>query len=138
MFDHADTDDLVIPIGSAQLSIVAQFDPAAIHEPVLLNTGVCKFSLLFAQGNATGLNSIVPGRVKDERAPAAPNIKQSVATSETEFSAEIVEFLYLRGIEVFGGGKIGAGVDHLSIQPGGVELRGMIVVIGDSLSVSVH
>jgi hypothetical protein len=89
------------------LTIVAEFDPASIRKAMLCDQCGCDCGLLFAQGDATGMDAVVSGSMKDQCSPAASHVQHSFAGSETERSADIVELSYLRGIEVIGGGKLG-------------------------------
>ena len=107
MLDHADTDDLVITLEAIRLTTIAEFDPASIREAMSCDQCGCECGLLFAQGDATGMDAVVSGSMKDQCSPAASHVQHSFAGSETERSADIVELSYLRGIKVIGGGKIG-------------------------------
>ena len=66
MLDHADTDDLVIILEAIQLTTIAEFDPASIREAMLCDQCGCEFGLLFVQGDATGMDTVVSGSMKDQ------------------------------------------------------------------------
>ena len=78
-------------------------------------------------------------RVKDERAPAAADIKQVLTGTEAQFAAEIIKLAFLCRIEVIVWRlEISAGINHAPIEPQLVEVIRYIVVKCDCALITLR
>ena len=69
--------------------------------------------------------------VKNERAPTAANVEEALASTQTQFVAEIIEFSFLRRIEVIVRRlEVGTGIYHLPIQPEPIKIIRNVVMEG--------
>jgi hypothetical protein len=69
-------------------------------------------------------------------APAAADVKETIAWLQVELAADEFELLFLCEIErIFGRPEIGAGIDAIPVQPKAVELVAHVVMMLDGLAV---
>ena len=112
--------------------VVAQFERHPVGEAKALGLLARERDLLLRQRHADDLRAVVLSRVAGERAPAAADVEHRLARLEPQLAADHVELLPLRRVEIVAPVvEIGAGVDHVLIEPQGVERIGDVVVVGD-------
>ena len=132
MFEHADGGDLVETILALDQRVVAKLDGDAILEAEAFHFFLGVGDLLLRQRHAKRFDAIVLCRVTRQRAPAAAHIENGIARFQAKFAADHVELLQLHTIEIVAPVmEVGAGVDHLLVEPELIERVGDIVVIGD-------
>ena len=127
MFVHADRGDLVVFAIQALVTpefhrhLVLQAFPAHFFHRVIM--------LGLRKRHAMRRNSIGPGGVAQQSAPATANIEKPITGSQAELLADDVELVPLRPLQrIVGVGEIGAGILHLGIEEEGVEVVADIVV----------
>ena len=85
-------------------------------------------------GYVVGLHrdAVVLGHVQRQRAPAAARFDHRFAGREAQLAADVVELRCLRLLQRHRGvGKIGAGVDHVPVEPELVEIVADVVMVVD-------
>ena len=84
----------------------------------------------------SGFHPVVLGRVLDQSAPTTADIQQALPRLESQLAADVVQFAFLRLVQVLvGGGEAGAGIDHAPVQPRLIEVVGDVVVVAGGLAV---
>src|SRR5262249_39015618 len=69
--------------------------------------------------------------------PSAADIQQAVSRGKAQFSADVVEFLFLSLVQpIFWRSEVSGGILHPGIKKQGVKVRGEIIVITDGLKIS--
>src|ERR1700734_1023509 len=109
MLKHADTDNLLKTAHIIQVAVITHFHPALLLQASALDSLIGQRCLLFAESDAARFNSIISGGVNDQATPTATDVEQALAGTQTELSAEIIEFSHLGRVEALVSGcKIGA------------------------------
>ena len=81
----------------------------------------------------------MPRRVKNQAAPTATDIEQSIPGTKAQFPADMVELALLSRFQVIRRfTEIGAGIDHLFVQPQGIKIIGDVVVKADGLAIPLR
>ena len=132
MLDHAP--EAISP--AIRLTTIAEFDPASIREAMSCDQCGCDCGLLFAQGDATGMDAVVSGSMKDQCSPAASHVQHSFAGSETEAFCRYRRAIVPRGIKVIGWRKNRQNTPSVESSQG-IELRDDRMVMRDGLFVSM-
>src|ERR1700740_1646139 len=101
MLVHADRDDLVEFVRARDVAAILDSQFEALPEPERGGALAPQLGLRPAQGDAGPQNSVMTRRPACRPPPAAADVEQPLAGSETQFAAEMVELLFLGGVEVF-------------------------------------
>src|SRR6185437_10510770 len=132
MLVHADRDNLVEGFLAGDVAVILQPDLDALREPNLGNAAAGELVLPLAQGDADAGDAIALRRPDQQAAPAAADIEKPLARLELKLATDMVELLLLRRVDILRPGvEIGAGIDHLPVEPESVELIGHIVMMAD-------
>ena len=92
--------------------------------------------LLLRQCDGICLHAVVLGGVAGQRAPAAADVEQRLAGLQPQLAADHFQLVLLHLVDVIIPiGAVGAGVDHLLIEPERVEFVRHVVVVADVLLV---
>ena len=107
MFCHANARGLVEHPALLEFSVVAQLDPHAVCKACALNRLLRCISLFPGESDPHGFNAIVGCRMDQQAAPAATKVHESLTRLEAKFTADVVQFSFLSGIEILVGiGKV--------------------------------
>src|ERR1700734_2302599 len=98
MLEHSYTYELVELLPGFEIAIIADIDPTPIREPCLPYSLPRHFGLWDAEGYAERFDAVVAGRMNEQAAPTATEVQQSIAGAQSEFSADVIQFLCLSGI----------------------------------------
>ncbi|MDT4861222.1 hypothetical protein FQZ97_958190 [compost metagenome] len=91
-----------------------------------------------AEGDAIHLDAELASGETRQATPTAADIQQAFARLQTQLAAQMAHLGLLRLIQVFCASlEIGAGIDHLPVQPQRVEVIRDVVVVADGRSVGV-
>src|SRR5689334_4562936 len=96
MFGRAYTGDAIKSFSRANLEEVFHFDAALACQPCGANALARNFRLMRAERESESLDSVICGRVHDQRAPAASQIEQTLPRSQPQLTADVVELVPLR------------------------------------------
>ncbi len=136
VLEHADADHLVETPIARQVAIVHQLQRHLTGQALGRHPLAPQFQLLLAEGDAVHLNAELASGIARQSAPAAADIQQPLAGLEPQLAAQMAQLGLLRLFEILVAGfEIGAGVDHVAVQPELVERVGQVVVIGNGLGV---
>ena len=90
------------------------------------------------------MHAVVLGRVQDQRTPAAAHVEQPHARLQAELAADQLQLVPLGlgdavAVPVVGrvGPEVGAGVGHVVVEQGRVELVALVVVVADRVAVAI-
>ena len=124
------------PPSASDLPIILQLDGDAVLQSEAGDLLLREGELRLRQGHSMRLDVIVTGRVADEAAPAAADVEKALALLQAQLAADHVELGDLGLLQTRDlARKIGAGIDHLGIEPECVKCVRDVVVIGDVLLV---
>src|ERR1051325_9319569 len=138
MFYHSQADDLVVSFRLSEVAVVYQFDLASSRKISFRNPLLRQNELLLAECDPNSIHAILACSVHDQSTPPAANIQQPFASLQPQFSANVVDLLALRGVEIiFRLLEVSTGVDHLLAQPERIEIVRNIVVIANRLPVAL-
>src|SRR6266702_7797023 len=138
MFEHSHADNFVKRVCYSNLSIITNLDLALSCQTCLLDTPLCQFGLRLAQGDPIYLYSVMLCGIDHQSAPTTPYIQQSLSRSQAQLATNIFELLFLGCIKIIiRGREICARVDHSRAKPQRIKIVRSVVVIGDSLMVSL-
>ncbi len=136
VLDDADRRDLVVPRVGREIAHVAILDEAAPLEPLALDARGRPLRLLARQGDPVRLHPVVLGGPDAEAPPAATDVEHPLPRLQAELTADQVELLRLRLLELaVGVPVVRAGVDHQRVEEERVEVVGDVVVVRDGLGV---
>src|SRR5262249_40169442 len=99
VLDHANTGNTVEGGLAREIAIVAHLDPALVGEPCRGDASASQLSLRFAERDAERRDSILLDGVEYEAAPSAADVEKTIAGSESQLSADVVELGLLRVVE---------------------------------------
>ena len=122
VLEHADAGDAVELL--VDVSIVLQ---ANVYRQSLAPRS-CQLGLLSRDRHANGLDAIMFGGIAHQAAPTTADVEQPHAGFESEFAADERELVILRFLQRFGPFPIAAGVGHVVVEHGLVEIIVEIVV----------
>ena len=109
MFVHADRDDLVELGLAREIAVIGHADFDAAGEARRSDALARLLALRLAERNAETGNAVIFRGPAQQPAPAAADVKQPITRLQSQFTADVIEFLLLRGVEVFiTGREIGA------------------------------
>src|SRR5437667_12831716 len=78
-------------------------------------------------------------RVNDQGAPTATDVEQTLAGTQAQLAAEIIEFAFLRRVEVVVlRDELGAGINHSRIEPETVKIIRDIVMKRDCAPIALQ
>src|SRR6266480_6485659 len=138
MLEHSHANNFVKRVCFSDLSIITNVDLALPCQTCLLDTPLCQFDLWLAQCDPIGLYPVMLCGIDQQSAPATPDIQQSLSRLQAQLATNILEFLFLGCIEIIiRGREICARVDHTRVQPQRIKIVRSVVMIGDSLPVSL-
>ncbi len=90
--------------------------------------------LRFRQRDTRSHNAVVLRGIDKQSAPAATNIKQTIAGLKSQLAADELELVLLRLVKVIGPiGEVATCVDHACVKKQLVEGIGDVIVMGDRL-----
>src|SRR5215218_3459430 len=116
--------------------VVLELDPDLALETEALDLLLRVGDLLLGQRDAVGGDAVMLGRVAGQRAPAAADVEERLAGLEAQLAADDLELVLLHPVDVVVPIRaVGAGVDHLVVEPERIEGVRDVVVIGDVLLV---
>src|SRR6266852_3412524 len=138
MLEHADARDLVEDALARNIAVVLQAHLAAALEPLLPNPLRGEFVLVSAERDARGPGTVFLGRAQDERAPAAADVQKPLARLEQELPEDVIELLFLGVLQGIGStAEIGAGIDHVPVQPQRIEVVRNVVVVLNGVAIAL-
>ena len=133
VFEHANTNNTIIMCIIGQGAIVTQLYRYLSLQPLATYPFDSIAILFFTERNAMGVNTIMACRPTDQRTPATTDIEQALTRRQTQLTADIVQLVFLRtGERLAGVMEIGAGIDHLRIQPQAIKIVAEIVMMSDA------
>jgi hypothetical protein len=89
-----------------------------------------------ADGDSQRLHAIVLRGIDHQPAPPAPDVHQALARLQPQLAADVVQLTLLGDIDVLVRvGEVGTRVDHVLVEPQGIEVVGDFVVIGNRLTI---
>src|SRR6185312_2429612 len=136
MLVHTDRNDLVELCLARQVAVVLQADLDLAGEPAPLDPRRRVVVLVAADRDADAPDAVILGGEFEKTAPAAADVEQPLARTQSELLADMVELLLLRGVDILVAAlEIGAGIDHPAPEPEGEELVRYVVVIANPLRV---
>lgn len=118
MLEHPDRCDLVEHTMSRDMSVVLQahfdFFLQALFPDALPNM----LELALAERHAGGLHAVVAVGPEQQGSPTATDVQKPLTRLELQLSADQIELGLLSFIQrLLAVGKVGAGVDHLAVEP---------------------
>ncbi len=137
VLEHADrADGVERPVGDVSVVLQADLDP--VLQTRLLHPERAQLGLAFGDGDADGLDIVVPGGVHHEAAPATAHVQEPHAGSEGELLADQLVLGVLGGVEPdVGALPERARVGHRRAQHDPVEVVRDVVVVGDGRGVAL-
>src|SRR5665213_4043482 len=120
------------------MSVIPHLDGALLCQTSGVDSLARQGCLLITQRNANGINPKPFGGVHYETAPSASNVKKTLAGTEPQLPANVLELSLLSLLE--GGisiGEVGAGIHHPFIEPELVEIVSDVVVRPDCRRVAL-
>ncbi len=139
VLEHADAHERVPGPVLRHLAVIERQHPAGLRQAGDLDALVGQLHLRPAQGDAGGVNAVLPGRVQDEAAPAAADVEEALPGLQAQLAADEVQLAELRRLEVGSAiGEVPAGVDHPAVEEEPVEVVRDIVMVADGFAVALH
>ena len=137
VLEHADADHLVEAAVLRQVTVIQQLQGHAPFQTFLGHALQAQLQLRLAEGDAVDLDvELARGKTR-QAAPAATDVEQPVTRLQAQLATQVAQLGLLGLVQVFlAGFEVGAGVDHVAIQPQAVELVGQVVVVADGLGVA--
>src|SRR6202158_1523590 len=96
---HSYARDLVVVITSRKRTVVANRHSAAIAESGLLDSLAREHSLILAERDPRGIDSVMFRGVHDQGAPTTPDVEEALARLQAELPANQIELGLLRGLK---------------------------------------
>ncbi|MNN36494.1 hypothetical protein D3C81_1503930 [compost metagenome] len=123
VLEHADADHLVEAPVRRQVAVVLQLQLHAILQALGRHPLARQLELLAAEGDAVDLGTELTGGKARQPTPAATDVQQPLTGLQTQLAAQVTQFGLLGSIQVFRAGlEVGAGIDHVTVQPQPVEV----------------
>ena len=89
------------------------------------------------QRHAQTARAVLLRRAQYQRTPAAADVEQCLPRLQADLGEDVVDLLQLRFVERFVAVlEVGAGIDHVLVQPQLVEVVGDVVVVLDRFLVA--
>src|SRR5689334_976133 len=130
MLVHADRDDLVKERFTRHFAVILPADLDLVAEPHRGDAVAGIGELLVAQGYTDAFDAVARRCPAQQPAPAAADVEQPLTRTKPQLTADMLELLLLRRVEIFlAGFEIGAGIDHVAVQPEAIEVVGNVVMV---------
>src|SRR5262249_62184433 len=125
--DRAERGAGAVPLGGAAVDDLAARGEA-LGGGALAGPG----ELLAGDVEGANAHAVTPGEVEGQGTPAAPGLDHALAGAQAQLARHVLHLRDLRFLERGGGRReVGAGVDHLPIEPQPVEVVAEVVVMVD-------
>lgn len=135
VLEHADAGDAVELAGEVAVVLDADFD--LVLQPGGAHAFGGEVVLVLRQCHAQTARAVLLRRAQHQRPPAAADVEQRLPRLQADFGEDVVDLLELRFVECFVAVlEVGAGVDHVLVQPQLVEVVGDVVVVLDRFLVA--
>lgn len=136
VLEHADAGDAVELAG--QVAVVLDADLDLVLQAGGAHALGGEVVLVLRQGHAQAARAVLLRGAQHQRAPAAADVEQRLPRLQADLGEDVVDLLHLRFVEglvaIF---EVGAGVDHVLVQPQLVEVVGDVVVVLDRFLVAL-
>src|SRR3954469_14632036 len=96
VLDHPNARDFVVAVAFSEGAVIANRDSAMVRQSGFTDSLLCQRQLILAQRDARRICPVVPSRVHDQPAPAAADIKETIARLQAQLTADQIQFCFLR------------------------------------------